>query len=90
MHTPAQCYQPSPRPYPRRLPEMEYGATYTVRRVRSTGEIKWQGRRLFLSEALVGEPVGLREMEDDVWQIEFGPLPLALYHTYTQEFIRLA
>ncbi len=90
MQTPAQCYQPSPRPYPRRVPEMEYGAEYTVRRVRSTGEIKWQGRRLFLGEALVGEPVGLRELEEDLWQIEFGPLHLALYHTYTQEFIRLA
>ena len=51
---------------------------------------RWRCRRLFLSEALVGEPVGLRELEEDLWQIEFGPLHLALYHTYSQEFIRLA
>ena len=60
-----------------------------MRRVRSTGEIKWRGRLVFLSEALIGEPVGLREIENDLWQIEFGPMPLALYHTSTQQFVRL-
>jgi len=60
-----------------------------VRRVRSNGEIKWRGRRLFLSEALIGEPVGLQEVDQDLWRIEFGPIQLALYQTYTQQFIRL-
>ena len=89
MQTPAHCYTPSPRPFPRRLPEVEYPSGYQVRRVRSNGEIKWRGRRLFLSEALIGEPVGLQEVDQDLWRIEFGPIPLALCHTYTQQFIRL-
>jgi len=89
MQTPAHCYTPSPRPFPRRLPEVEYPSGYQVRRVRSNGEIKWRGRRLFLSEALIGEPVGLQEVDQDLWRIEFGPIPLALYQTYTQQFIRL-
>ncbi len=89
MQTPAACYTPSARAYPRRLPEVEYPSHYRVRRVRSNGEIKWRGRRLFLSEALIGEPVGLQEVEQDLWRIEFGPIPLALYHSYTQQFTRL-
>lgn len=89
MQTPAHYYTPSPRAFPRRLPEVEYSTSYQVRRVRSNGEIKWQGRRLFLSEALIGEPVGLQEMDQDLWRIEFGPIQLALYHTYTQRFTRL-
>lgn len=89
MQTPAHCYTPSPRVFPRRLPEVEYPGNYQVRRVRSNGEIKWRGRRLFLSEALIGEPVGLQEVDQDRWRIELGPIPLALYHTYTQQFIRL-
>lgn len=89
MQTPAHCYTPSLRSFPRRLPAVEYPGCYQVRQVRSNGEIKWQGRRLFLSEALIGEPVGLLEIENDLWRIEFGPVPLALYHTYTQQCVRL-
>ena len=89
MQTPAHCYTPSARLFPRRLPEVEYPSSYQVRRVRSNGEIKWRGRRLFLSEALIGEPVGLQEVDQDLWRIEFGPIQLALYQTYTQQFIRL-
>lgn len=89
MQTPAQCYRPSGRPYPRRLPEVAYPAAYEVRRVRSNGEIKWQGRHLFLSEALIGEPVGLLHMADDLWRLEFGPIPLALYHSHSQHLERV-
>jgi len=89
MQTSAHCYTRSPRAFPRRLPEVEYPTGSQVRRVRSTGEIKWRGRLVFLSEALIGEPVGLREIENDLWRIEFGPMPLALYHTSTQQFVRL-
>jgi hypothetical protein len=30
-----------------------------VRRVRQSGEIKWRGGLLYLSTALIGEPVGI-------------------------------
>jgi putative transposase len=41
MQTPAECYRPSERRYPERLPEIEYGPGVEVRRVRSNGQIKW-------------------------------------------------
>jgi hypothetical protein len=72
---------------PRRL--VEHPAGYQVRRVRSAGEIKWRGRLVFLSEALIGEPVGLQEIANDRWRIAFGPVPVALYHTTTRQFARL-
>jgi hypothetical protein len=37
-----------------------------VRRVRQNGEITWQGQLIDLSEARVGEPVGLVSRDDDV------------------------
>jgi hypothetical protein len=58
LQIPAHCYRRSPRAFPRRLPEVEYPTGSEVHRVRSTGEIKWRGRLVFLSEALIGEPVG--------------------------------
>jgi putative transposase len=74
--TPAQHYDPPPRPYGGRLREPDYADIELVRRVRSNGEIKWRGQQLFLSEALIGEPVGLREIGDGSFELRYGPVVL--------------
>ena len=79
---------PSQRRFPERLPEVEYGPGVEVRRVRSNGQIKWVGEMLFLSEALIGEPVGLRQIDNELWSIHFGPVPLAVYHAGTRSIKR--
>ena len=61
---PASLYEPSPRPYSDRIDDPSYGSDVAVRRVRSTGQIKWAGDLLFVGEALIGEPVGVVETED--------------------------
>jgi transposase InsO family protein len=48
---------------PDELPPPWYDADHEVRRVRPTGEIKWRGGMVFVSTALVGETIGLREVE---------------------------
>jgi len=73
---PAQHYDPPPRPYSGRLCEPDYADDQTVRRVRSNGQIKWRGEHLFLSEALIGEPVGLRETDDGLFEVNYGPIIL--------------
>jgi len=50
----------------------------TVRQVRTNGQIKWKGDRIYLSEALRGEPVGLVPPDDRFWTIWFGPLSIGL------------
>ena len=60
---PAAVYTPSPRAMPERLADPWYDADHQVRRVHSAGEIKWQGRPIFVSAALVGELVGIAELE---------------------------
>lgn len=75
---PERFYLPSKRPYPSRLEDPAYAADEQVRRVRSSGEIKWRGSLLFLSEALVGEAVGLRQRNDGHWLVRFADVPLAL------------
>lgn len=79
MKTPSELYQPSPRPLPSQLQEMSYPGHYEVRRVRSSGELKWRGEMLFLSEVLGGEAVGLEETDDGVWSLRFGSLLLGRY-----------
>ena len=55
---PARMYVPSPRPYPARLDDPWYDATHQVRRVKRSGQIKWDGDYVFVSEAVRGELVG--------------------------------
>lgn len=60
---PADLYAPSPRTMPARLEDPWYDADHEVRRVRNRGEIKWRGEDAFVSEALIGELVGLAELD---------------------------
>ena len=76
---PAALYQPSQRPLPRRLPPVDYPADYEVRRVASSGRIRWHRRRLFLSEVLAGEDIGFQPVADGVWLVRFAAMPLALF-----------
>lgn len=77
--TPAEVYRPSARPYPKRLPRVEYPGYFEVRRVGSNGCIHWRGQRLFLSNVLQGQDVGLNEIEDGIWSVCFGPVLLGRY-----------
>jgi len=78
---PASLYVPSPRPYPEHLRGIEYPPLTEVRRVRSNGQIKWRGELVFVSEALVGELVGVTE-DKDGWLVSFGPIPLGLLYAH--------
>lgn len=71
QRAPAEFYEPSPRRYPDPIPTVEYPGHFEVRKVRKDGQIRWRSHLLFLSEALVGEPVGLEEVEDGIWSVSF-------------------
>jgi transposase InsO family protein len=75
---PMQHYQPSPRPWPARLQDPWYDADHQVRRVRSNGEIKWQGEKIFIAESLIGELLGIRQLYWGDWLLRFAYLPLTL------------
>lgn len=78
QQTPATLYTASGRPYPPRLPEIEYRHTMLRRKVFKQGWFSWRKHCVFLSETLRGETVGLEQVEDGVWQVWFGPLALVL------------
>ena len=59
---------------PHRLREPEYATDHQVRRVRNNGDIKWLGGRVFLSEALIGEPVGIVETDEGLHTVYYGPI----------------
>jgi putative transposase len=85
---PAQFYRPSPRPFVEPVGDLDYGPDEQVRRVRSTGEIRWQGSLLFVSEVIVGETVGIRQRPDGHWLIRFADVALGLVDRSSGELVR--
>jgi putative transposase len=78
---PASFYQPSSRTMPRRLPEPNYPAEAAVRKVRSNGEIKWQGDLIHICSALAGEAVAVEETEAGQWQVRFFDVTVGVIDT---------
>jgi len=70
--TPSDYYKKSNRPCVERPHPPDYGHNYLVRQVRHCGEIKFMGRRFLITNLLAGQPVGLREIADGVWQLQFS------------------
>ena len=83
MQTPASVYQPSLRPYPARLPEVEYPHTMEVRTIKSHGHFRWKKKDIFLTEVLWGESIGLLPINKEMLMIYFAHLPLARLHAST-------
>ena len=59
---PQSLYQRSKRLYGQAEPAWAHEAHWALRRVRSDGQIKWQGRLRFIGEAFCGEQVGLAQV----------------------------
>lgn len=78
MRTPASLYESSHRQFPAKLPPVEYDSWMVVRRVLPSGGIKWRNNYFYLSQALAGEPVGLKQIADTVWEVWFSFLRLGL------------
>jgi putative transposase len=68
---PASRWEPSPRPYPERVPSPEYPAHVEVRRVSTAGTFRLQSGQPFLSHALRGQDIGLEEVGDGIWNIVY-------------------
>lgn len=77
---PASHYAPSPRPYPARLPPLEYPAHWEVRRVSRNGGVRWGVEWVNVSHVLAEEYVAFEEVAAGLWQVYFGPLRIGRFH----------
>jgi putative transposase len=76
--TPAAHYLVSPRRFDGVLREPDYGFDHIVRRVRPNGAIRWQNKEIYISAALIGEPVGMAEDENGDCSLVYGPIALGV------------
>jgi len=78
--TPSDLYTPSNRALPTPIPEPTYPLHDDTLVVSRSGQIKLpRHRQVFITAALRGEPVGLREEPDGRWLVTFVNLDLVRY-----------
>ena len=88
--TPASRYTSEGRAYPDRIEDPWYDADHQVRRVRTDGTIMWRGALVPISTALVGEPIGLAELEGGDWAVRFADIALGVVERAGNKFRALA
>ena len=76
--TPAERYRPAARSWDGILREPPSPDDAERRRVRRNGEIKWNGKLVYINQALAGEAVALIEHDEGLWRVRYGPVELGL------------
>jgi len=86
--TPASRYSSSPREMPRRIAKLEYEEDIEVRRISQQGSLKWKGERTFVSEVFAYEWIGLRPLNERLFEVRYGPVPVGYFDGYSHRFRR--
>jgi putative transposase len=76
---PTTLYVASSRPYPERLPPLEYPGHYVTRKVDLNGLLKWKNELIWVSKTLIGQTVAFEEIDDGIWSFYFGSVLLARF-----------
>lgn len=86
---PARHFKPSERLFPSPLPLPQYPLHDVIRRVARCGHVGVVGGKteFFLSTALAGQTVGLRELGEGCWLVTFMDLDLGLYDRPSRQFM---
>jgi putative transposase len=69
--TPAMRYQVMDRRDVQEVPPVRYPAHFIVRRVSGNSGFRWKSQFVFVSQTLMGEHVGLEEVNDGIWSVWF-------------------
>lgn len=83
QETPASCYQPSPRPMPNKIPQLEYPDRFEVRYVSGNGGIRWNHKWVNVSTVCIGDYVGFEEIDNGIWNVYYGMLKLGRFDERT-------
>jgi putative transposase len=83
--TPGSIYVPSERKYPVRMGMPDYGDATLRRKVQKRGEFKWEGRKVFLSEAFAGEEVALIRTGDGKYLVKFHWIEVGVFDEKTMK-----
>ncbi|WP_454709803.1 IS481 family transposase [Delftia acidovorans] len=77
---PAQHYSDSARPYPSKLPELQYPKHWERVRVSHNGLIYWRALRVYIGYLLAGQWIGMQEVAAGQWDVYLGPVRLGCFN----------
>jgi transposase InsO family protein len=80
---PGDVYASSRRAFPSRVLPPEYPGHWEVRRVVSNGCFRWHTTWVFVTTVLTGHPLGFEEVDDGLWTIYFGAVPIGRFDERT-------
>ena len=78
MKTPSALYEPSMRPY-EGLPPVEYPFHDRVITVTECARLCLERRKINLSTVLAGQNVGIKQVDDQIWQVSFMDYDLGFF-----------
>ena len=89
QQTPGEVYERSERERPDRLLVPEYPAHFETRRVSLVGNIRWNGRIVWVSGLLTHRDLGLEQINDELWAVYYGPQHLGWLDERTGRIMNL-
>ncbi len=72
--TPAAVYVASAKKWPDRVKTLDYPPHYEVRIVSKNSGIRWKCQWVSVSPLLAGQPIGLEEVAEGLWDVWDGPV----------------
>jgi hypothetical protein len=71
MKTPSEIYTNSKREMPKKLGHWDYPAHFAVRLVSNNGGIRWNHKRVPVSQTLTKEYIGFEEIDDGIYNVYY-------------------
>jgi transposase InsO family protein len=84
--TPGSIYVPSTRMLPNSVPSFQYPKSFQTRRVNNNGDMSWLHGRVFVSEVLRNEEIGLEQMDEDAYRVFFRTTELGMFNSAEKRF----
>lgn len=87
MKLPKEVYKESQREYPKYLSNIIYPDQDRVRTVSNCGSLNFErGKRVFISEAMGGQELGLNEEDYGIWKVSFMEYDLGFFDEESWKF----
>lgn len=88
QQTPIKFYKRSSRPYVKKIQPPHYDIDFSVRKIKRSGELRFNGAAYHLSQLIAKQPVGLKEIADGIWQIYYYHYKLAILNLRKNKIIK--
>jgi len=85
MKCPGEVYEKSPRQY-KGLSDITYPGFDKTLLISNCGRVCMRGGKIHVSKAFANQPVGLNEVEDNIWEVRFMDYELGYFDEFSRKF----